>query len=459
MNSSSSTGHIILLVGGVEDTSKGYSKPKKSSGTEVRIYNLRSLISLARYTNSQSNQYGGIDLSKGKEKGKGKAKADTEWTTTNTLTLRDLSISQPNIPQEELPKALSEDYTILRSGRGSSTQGDTLLVKTYISASRIFVVIGTSSSIVIYGALRSPNENSGGIGEFTSARTFYLPSQPNHISFIQLPSIHDLPISTTQQADLQDDTASLFSYDDRSPINTRSSNESGNTLPRPPPSIREAERSDNNIPSLGLYVSFGSRACLIRVSDSTVLDLKLQSKSSSVGNTIAMGLSGALTKGDWGDILALKLNGGSEIYVVTRGKETFLFSAPFTIPSQSNSPLHTILWPESPCSVSASIDYNSTITEVEGEEVNIRLLSTSTTGNLHVQHLNFSASRIGKMKFKPFGSVSIGNLAKIVKTDNVIYDYQQESQGQQRIDQGQGGCWIRYKKKEGDWRIISLHRE
>ncbi|KAK8846805.1 hypothetical protein IAR55_005893 [Kwoniella newhampshirensis] len=42
--------------------------------------------------------------------------------------------------------------------------------------------------------------------------------------------------------------------------------------------------------------------------------------------------------------------------------ETFLFAAPFEIPSQSNDRLAQILWPEAPTSMSASVNYTQSAT-------------------------------------------------------------------------------------------------
>ncbi|WVW78674.1 hypothetical protein I302_100634 [Kwoniella bestiolae CBS 10118] len=470
--SSSSGGYIVLLVGGTEELSKPSleSRPKRNSGTQVRIYTLKSLISLAKYSSVQPPNYMGLDLYP--LKGKGKAK-ETGWTMID----RSSSISSVSQRQrsDELVRAWSDDYTILPSGKNTSSQGDVSLVTTYISQSRIFVALGTSTHVIVHGAFppaARPQDQEE--IRFTASRTFYLPSQPLHISFLQLPSIPDLPsspsLSSTAQGSTSrvlDDTASLFSYDDRASIRTGGSNGSGN----PPPAFNDTQdNAENNIPSLGLYVSFGSKACLIRVNDSTVLDLKL--KKSTNGTSGLAGIAGGGSKGDWGSLETLRLKGGGEVYVITRGKETFLFSAPFEIPSQSNTPLHTILWPESPFSLSASIDYTPASStrgsKGEGEDVNIRLIATSFAGNLHVQHLNFSTGRSGgqRVRSKPFGSSLLGGLAKVIRTEYSSHDLdgpdgenglraRTERDGESAKD----GCWVRYRKREGDWRIIKLERE
>ncbi|KAK6903941.1 hypothetical protein I203_107452 [Kwoniella mangroviensis CBS 8507] len=481
LSTSSSKGYIIMLVGGAEEISKPTldSKPKRNSGTQVRIYSLKSLISLAKYSSVQPASYLGIDLSshKGKEKGKGKSrdKDGVEWTMIDgTSSISSMSQHQS---KDDLVKAWSDDYTILHSGKPhqNQSQGDIMLITSFISQSRIFVAVGTSNHVIVHGAF--PPVQDHGSQEmleeqirFTASRTFYLPCQPQHISFLQLPSLPDLPISPSLSslpsergggASVLDDSASLFSYDDRASIRTGNSN--GSSGSNNPPAFNDNdENTENQIPSLGLYVSFGSKACLIRVNDSTVLDLKLKTSSGST-SVIGLGMGGGGgSKGDWGGLETLRLKGGGEVYVITRGKETFLFSAPFDIPSQSNIPLYTVLWPESPFSLSASIEYSTSLTRQSqdqdgGEDVNIRLISTSYTGNLHVQHLDFSTGRSGggsKVKCKPFGSSVLGNLAKVIMTEQNPQEDQEDPKGKER-----DGCWVRYRRKEGDWRVIKLERE
>ncbi|WWC59252.1 uncharacterized protein I303_101802 [Kwoniella dejecticola CBS 10117] len=499
----SGKGYLILLVGGTEDPNKNVSpKPKKNSGTQVRIYNLRSLISLVKYSAIQLDSYTGIDLAQEKakaQKGKKKGK-EVEWIMVDrSKSISSLSSQQRQQQQqavhqnkEELLKSWCEDYTFLSSPKhsSSSSQGDNLLINTYMSPSKIFVAVGTSNNVIIHGAFPNVTSNSGlnageGEGEqeirFTASRQFYLPAQPTHISFLQLPSNPDLPTSLTQGRSqssrhvAEDDTSSLFSYDDGASIYTRGSGDSGQTISPPPPQFNDTSSSNgpsNAAPSLGLYVSFGSKACLIRVSDSTVLDLKLKKSSPSPS-------SFGGNKGDWGGMETLTLQGGGEVYVITRGKETFLFSAPFDIPSQSNTPLYTVLWPESPSSISASIEYTSASASrsngdgqvgetQQGEDVRIRLISTSFTGNLHVQHLTFSTAasserRSSGIKCKPFGSTSLGTFARVIKTTSNASDPQPQAPGQgdgPNTEHGEkDGCWIRYRKKEGDWRVIKLEKE
>ncbi|WWC67742.1 uncharacterized protein I206_101654 [Kwoniella pini CBS 10737] len=374
---SSGKRYLILLVGGIEESTKDLNpKPKKNSGTQVRIYNSKSLISLAKYSSIQVDTYIGIDLSQAKSaKGKKKSK-QIEWIMIDRSSSISSNTSQPqNVHKniEELAKSWSEDYTCLSSNDNS--QGDNLLIQTYISPLRIFVAIGKSNNITIHGAF--PNSIDEEI-RFSVSRQFYLPAQPIYISFLQLPFTPNssLPSSDSQRHLIDDETSSLFSYDDSASTCTRVIGIGENLTTSPRIDGQCSLCSENHSThSLGLYISFGSKACLIRIKDSTVLDFKLKQSSNN--------------RSDWSKFETLKLKDGIEIYVITRGKETFLFSAPFQIPSQSNIPLHTILWPESPSSISAitensSEKINQEENESESDIINIRLISTSFTGNLHV---------------------------------------------------------------------------
>ncbi|WVQ97852.1 hypothetical protein IAU59_004968 [Kwoniella sp. CBS 9459] len=502
-------GTIAVLCGGIEDSSK-LSRPKRSSGSELRLYSLSSLISLARYAAMQPKSYAGIDLTPlvgGKGKGKSK---DVEWTMIDRSSigsLRHLSLTEPTptagpaLPASELPSAWSKDYTVLPSGSGSGAGGkgslsDVQLVATYTSQARVFIAVGSSTHVIIHGCFPPPvSEEGRGDLRFNASRTFYLPAQPTSISFIKLPS-NDLPIPSDghEHADETDDAASLFSYDDRASIHTGGDRVTqtspahagtSSSSSAPPPHTDGA--GSDQIPSLGLHVSFGSKACLIRVSDSAVLDFRLKKPGSSG--------SSAGGKGDWASLETLRLYGGGEVYVLTRGKETFLLSAPFEIPSHFNTPLATVLWPESPCSISSSVVYTSTASsttatsnchshvasssaaneQTSSENVNIRLVATSFTGNLHIQQLTFStAGHLGansdQNRAKPFASTTLGAMAKVVQSDSAtgIYSIYDEMRfGEGLLGQGSGkdggmrggGCFVRYKKGERDWRVVRLEKE
>ncbi|WVF70031.1 hypothetical protein IAT40_004817 [Kwoniella sp. CBS 6097] len=504
-------GTIAVLCGGVEDSSK-ISKPKRSSGSELRLYSLSSLISLARYSALQPKSYAGIGLCPIPAGGKGKDRSkEIEWTMIDRSSigsLRSLSLTDPTPApaSSELPLAWSKDYTLLPCGGSSGGGGgkggassDVQLLTTFSSPARIFVAVGTSTHVVIHGCYPSPfEEEERGNLRFNASRTFYLPAQPSSISFIKLPS-NDLPIpqdavgNGNGYEDGANDVSSLFSYDDRASIRTghaastttfgptahsgsSTSTSSPSASPRnaaPPP---HTDGDSTSIPSLGLYVSFGSKACLIRVSDSAVLDFKLKKPGSIAGS----GSSGG--KGDWGSLETLELYGGAEVYVLTRGKETFLLSAPFEIPSHFNTPLATVLWPESPCSILSSVEYTSASAtnrppscpslsssdNYNSENVNIRLIATSFTGNLHIQQLTFSTSLgAGQNRAKPFASTTLGAMARVVHGDTGTgaqsIDFGQ-GQGQHGGEgggaiKGRGGCYVRYKKGDRDWRVVRLEKE
>ncbi|OCF37536.1 hypothetical protein I316_00661 [Kwoniella heveanensis BCC8398] len=510
-------GTIAVLCGGVEDSSR-ISRPKRSSGSELRLYSLSSMISLARYSAMQPKSYAGIDLSP-VPTGKGKSKSkEIEWTMIDRSSigyLRSLSLLDPSPAPafSELPLAWSKAYTLLPSssgsGGGSGGKGgasDVQLLATYSSSARIFVAVGTSTHVVIHGCYPSAfDEEERGNLRFNASRTFYLPAQPVSISFIKLPS-YDLSIPQEQgvngygYVNEADDVASLFSYDDRASIRTGRSGSTSTGAPQgtgtsaslssaPPP---HTDSDSDSIPSLGLYVSFGSKACLIRVSDSAVLDFKLKKPGSSSTD------GGSGGKGDWGSLETLSLYGGGEVYVLTRGKETFLISAPFEIPSHFNTSLATVLWPESPCSVSSTVEYTSPDTaahrssfssgsgsgaDSSSENVNIRLIATSFTGNLHIQQLTFSTTgHLGtgahKNRAKPFASTTLGAMARVVQSDSIDAGsgYGSESHpfnlpgrsehGQRESTNPDGGgadrrcgCYVRYKKAAKDWRIARLEKE
>ncbi|WWD22135.1 hypothetical protein CI109_106624 [Kwoniella shandongensis] len=452
-------GSVMVLCGGIEDPNKP-GKPKKGTGAEVRVYKLENLTSLAQWSSIQHPSYTGIDLAPApalRGAGKGKGKEGIEWIKFGShglnlgpspTSLRTLSLTDPPVPprsdpnSNSLPLSWTKDHFVLpstasTSSSASSSSSDGLTTAIFTSPERLFVAIATTTHIIIHGGF--PTVGDPASCTFTASRSFYLPVPPSYVSFLRLPSTNispntpsrslTTPLTTTTN---RDDAESVFEYEDyassiyngRTPSMTSSSTD--------PPSIGEEEGEDGKPAELGLYVSFGSRACLIRITDSTVLDFKL-------------GKSGSGGKGDWGAFETLLLEGGGEVYVMTRGKETFLFAAPFEIPSNCNTPLAQVLWPEAPLSISASVDYtpspSSTSASAGREDVDVQLIATSFTGNIHVQHLTFSGTARGS-KTKPFASTKIGGGVKILQGDK-----------------SDRGCYLGYKKGTKDWRIVRLEKD
>ncbi|WVQ84090.1 hypothetical protein IAT38_006235 [Cryptococcus sp. DSM 104549] len=461
----------------------------------------------------------GLGSFRGKGKGKGRMGSD-EWTmvdrwslnsSTNATSQASTSSpsSSPTPSGEDLPRLWAADHTYLRTP-SSTTQGpssskpssDCLTTAVFRNQHRIFLAVGTGTQVVVHAGIPpdpdQPGSSEGDGCRFTGARTLYLPAPPVHLAFLQLPGNDLTPDDSSSApggyagAEEEDDTTSLFEYDDlptprsrsdtsHEPLRARSSSYSSRSsyARGAPPPLAEAGQSGS--PSLGLFVSFGSRACLIRVVDSAVLDFKLRSGTGSGGGggggLGGLGGDGGAGKGDWGALETLVLPGGGvdgggeggEVYVMTRGKETFLFAAPFEIPSHFNTPLAQVLWPESPFSLSASLFSSSpsspsssrttNTADAAGEDITIQLIATSFTGNLHVQQLTFSAGPgggAGAGRAKPFGSQRVGEGARIVGVGHGGVGVG-VGVGGEGGEEG-GGCFVMYKKAMRDWRVVKIER-
>ncbi|TYJ52687.1 hypothetical protein B9479_006693 [Cryptococcus floricola] len=355
-SSSTPKGSILLFCGGNEDSAK-LGHPKKGSGTEIRVYSLASLISLARWSALQQPGYQGRDMAPEGSRAK-------EWTMVDQVSIHPLSDRQaPSASaggQTDLPKAWSGDYTVLQRSTASEKIGnrrrsgsvgnvavrsqDILCTVVWRDEGRVYVASGMTSQAVVHEG----TVDQDGMTTFIRKKSLALPAAPVWMGFMKLPENGFMP-SRAESIDLADDASSVFEYD-RPPSSLSRTSSSYSSMR----SRQSLSRSGSRAPSvkdnlnLGLYVSFGQKACLIGVSDAVVLGIKSRGHDGD-------------GMGEWGPLKRLVLPDGGlrgeagEVYAITRGRETCLFASPFEVPSHLNSPMEAVLWPEIPTSISLKL--------------------------------------------------------------------------------------------------------
>ena len=171
---------------------------------------------------------------------------------------------------EELARAWAGNYTTL-----SAT--NVLAVTTQITPNEINLGMATPNSIVVHTGTATPN----GQFAFAAPQTFYIPFAPSSISFIEMEIMGTLPEVR------QDNESSLFEWDDAESIMDIGEATVGATL--------------------GVFCTFpGARGCVIRTGDSGVVELKKGGR------------------GEWHPVQKV-MSGDVEVYLFTRGSETFIF--------------------------------------------------------------------------------------------------------------------------------------
>lgn len=258
-------GTVLILCGGVEDSSTG--RPKRDA--EARLFKLESLSSLAQWASLQYG-YEGLNLLPKKDKGKGIASSFRSMSMGSGPSVKLPPMSEPN--GVDLARRWAGDYTVLPVG-GKAV----LAMATHITSSEMAIALATPDSVVLHQG----KVTQSGSFSFSPAKTFYIPFPPTTISIVELEIPGSVPEVTS------DCSSSLFEWDDDRTESTLGEGVVGGLL--------------------GLFVTFaGARGCVVRTNDLRIVELKKGGR------------------GEWLPAQKVTLVQG-EIYVFTRGTSSFLF--------------------------------------------------------------------------------------------------------------------------------------
>ena len=264
-------GSVLVLCGGSEDGSN--ARPRKDS--EARVWKLESLFHLAQWAMTLEDS-DAIDLSPKSGKGKGKALPFRGMSFAGSSSSSKAPHRTSREPKRsEMAHRWAADFTLLPTGTGPST---ILAIASHITGTEMSLALATPNSIVLHQG----QVTSTGSFAFSPAKIFYIPFSPTAISLI------DLEIVGSISDTLNDASSSLFEWDDAASEMSLGEGVVGGTL--------------------GLFVTFsGARGCVIRTSDSGVVELKKGGR------------------GEWMPVIKVKLPTG-EVNVFTRGTSSFLFT-------------------------------------------------------------------------------------------------------------------------------------
>jgi hypothetical protein len=360
-------GSALVLCGGVEDPNNP-GKPKSKGGeVEARVWKLGSLASLGRWAATLGENWEGLDLTpppKKTGKGKGKEKAPVNGAGARSIAAG----TSPGRPISEEELRMAKDWSSAFVSLPTSTSAkpaDIISVATRTHEPEIYVAIATPSHVLLHIGQSSASGFS-----FRACKIFYLPMGPARIGLIELARNAIAPLSRRE---------------------SRDSLEKDRTWPEPG--------------ILGIYVSFGSRACVIRSDNSAVVDFQPPS-----------GRGRGRGSGEWGDMQPFRVH-DTEMYLFTRGSETLIYPvsrnrwALLTVQSPLRLPIATppivdTVWPEIPSSVLAVPDVS------KRDDAGFTLVSTNPSGELCTQRavsssggtfamLNQEATIFGQAKMMP----------------------------------------------------------
>jgi hypothetical protein len=364
-------GSALVLCGGAEDPNNP-GKPKSKGGeVEARVWKLGSLASLGRWAVTLGESWEGLDLTpppRKTSKGKGKEKAPVNGAGARPIAAG-TTPGRP-ISEEELRMAKDWSSAFVSLPTSTSTKpADIISVATRTHEPEIYVAIATPSHVLLHIGQSSASGFS-----FRACKIFYLPMGPARIGLIELARNAIVPPSRRESRDGLDK--------DR---------------PWPEPGI------------LGIYVSFGSRACVIRSDNSAVVDFQPPS-----------GRGRGRGGGEWGDMQPFRVH-DTEMYLFTRGSETLIYpvgrgscaeveplltvQSPLRLPI-ATPPIVDTVWPEIPSSVLAVPDGS------KRDDAGFTLVSTNPSGEICTQHavsngkgsfamLNQEATIFGHAKMMP----------------------------------------------------------
>lgn len=324
-------GVLLMLVGAGKETDLG-----KPGVVDLRAYRLGSIASLARWVGVRQEAHPamvmpGVEMV---EKGKEKAREPKHRPKSSISSIR--SLLRPSTPArtpspsddgewqvvaEDLAHRWASDWVSLspqRHGVALKCHSDPIDPHRPERGSRTLIALVTKTDIHMY----STTTPDGHPHEFTFVKTYYLPAPPKHVAFVQLDGAPRRASVSARHPSYAEDEYS-FAFVTR-----------------------------NASSSLALYVSFGTKACILRLADALVVELDLpvkasrrdtlsemvdavQSLGTSRGRTPSQIVKAAIDGKDaWGELHAMDLpapaslpgtmssSASKRLYALTRGKRT-----------------------------------------------------------------------------------------------------------------------------------------
>ncbi|KAF9238822.1 hypothetical protein BU15DRAFT_88258 [Melanogaster broomeanus] len=386
-------GVVLALVGPDPDAPSAASGHQESLRT-LRMYNLASLTSLAKWTISQQGAHP-VDLRRASDWNIQQTPIKKHRPTSSiTRGLKNLIIESPTRTQQ--PATSYQSYlaapTAKRQTTTASADSSWDVVDDFpLRWATDFVPLASvgsrlaSASVISYALWQEGGAGPGGgrhgrrallavatkyniflyetpKGEraFHFVKEFYTPVQPRNLTFLH--------------QSVQDTT--------RSPLDSGFPRATGYGHGRVASSDSHFSRASLAAPSnvtysaqMALFVIFEKKAGVIRIADAAVTEVELYDTGSGSGlmgggsflaakdSLTVGGTLGSRRKGTWVlpsliDLPAAQLPGGDispgkSVYVLTRGKQSHIVSAPLPAAIQNTPPLYTLMWSSHPSSVSS----------------------------------------------------------------------------------------------------------
>jgi hypothetical protein len=320
-------GVLLMLVGAGKETDAN-----KPGFVDLRAHRLGSIASLARWVGvRQESQPAmvmpGVEnvLEKGKEYKEPKHRPKSSISSIRSL-LRPATPARTPSPSEDgewqvvaedLAHRWASDWISLshqRQGFAFKCHSDPIDLGRPERGSRTLIALITKTDVHVYSTT-TPN---GHPHEFAFVKTYYLPSSPRHVAFIQIDG-------ERRRTSLSGHAEDEYSFAFVTPSTS----------------------------SLALYISFGPKACILRLADALVVELDLpvktsrrdtlsemvdavQAKGSSRGRTPSQIVKAAIDGKDeaWGQIHGIEIPARSSLpgtmsssinkrmYAITRGQKT-----------------------------------------------------------------------------------------------------------------------------------------
>lgn len=282
-------GVLVVLVGAANET----DPDKPGDLLDLRAYKLASIASLARWLGIKPREssapamvVSGVEVPASELKDKGKSKEHPSRTRQSPN--HQVTSTIPSLRSFFRASAVTNLQSTTASD-GSDIEGDWELVaddlvhhwaSDWISISayrrgivtfkchaelvdprrldlgrRTYIALITRTDVHVYST-STPTYSSSQPHEFTFVKTYYLPSTPRHATFVKISAHANQPSTVSKSAHrpsyAEDEYA--FAFVSHSLSTT----------------------------SLGLYISFGSRACVLRLADAFVVELATPRTSASV---------------------------------------------------------------------------------------------------------------------------------------------------------------------------------
>ncbi|OCB87544.1 hypothetical protein A7U60_g5449 [Sanghuangporus baumii] len=381
---------VVLALVGSEVESPTNSK-ENDIVRSIRMYNLSSLTSLARWATSQKNakpidlrrpphwvpqaattkkhkhSLSGINILKSiKQDGQnGPEPQSPQYSTPKRSNVAASNMKRHESASsvesswdvvDELPLRWATDFVPLASAGSRLLHTDVLFFELFRGEPEnprgpTSLAIATKQSVLLY-------ETPKGERAFRFCKEFYTPLQPRKMSFVHQKAQETVILRSPSDSSQRSQKSSLYSPDADS-INKRFS-----SLRQSLDITRDRPLSLSPVPDYGaqlsLFVVFDKKAGLIRLADASVGEVELNDDSprdsllSPVGHSPRRSFIRE-SKGLWlpPTYEELPLTYANDlcvrpVYVLTRGKQTHIIPAPMPTPLSTCQPLYVLTWQHTP---------------------------------------------------------------------------------------------------------------